>query len=270
MPARDLVQEHDLAAPLLDPQRVAGEARQLRRQGRQLVKVGGEQAAAAIDLVQMLDHRPGQRQPVIGGRTAADLVQDHEAARAGEIEDAGGLDHLDHEGRPAAGEIVGRPDAREQPVDHADRAPWPPARSCPSGPGPRSARSGAGRCSCRPCSGPVSSHRAPSSPRSQSLATKSSGCPGERLLDHRMAAALDQERVAIVDLRPAVALLDRPGSASPAARSSSASADAVRRLPRRRPAPLTQLLEQLQLQRQRPLARRWRSGSPARASSAVL
>ena len=39
----DLVQEHDVAAPLLDPQRVAGQTRQLRRQGGQLVKVGGEQ-----------------------------------------------------------------------------------------------------------------------------------------------------------------------------------------------------------------------------------
>ena len=37
------------------------------------------------------------------------------------VEDRGGLDHLDHEGRAAAREIVGRADAAaEQPVDHAE------------------------------------------------------------------------------------------------------------------------------------------------------
>ena len=36
-------------------------------------------------------------------------------------EDRGGLDHLDHEGRAAAREIVRRADAAEQAVDDADR-----------------------------------------------------------------------------------------------------------------------------------------------------
>src|SRR5438874_195297 len=37
---------------------------------------------------------------------------------AGLIEDRRGLHHLDHEGRASAREIVGRPNAREQPVDN--------------------------------------------------------------------------------------------------------------------------------------------------------
>ena len=59
-------------------------------------------------------------EPVEGRGAAADLVEHDEGARARLIEDRGRLDHLDHEGRAAAGEIVGRADAAEQTVDDAD------------------------------------------------------------------------------------------------------------------------------------------------------
>ena len=68
----------------------------------------------------MLDRRPGDGEAVEGGGAAADLVEDDERARAGLVEDGGGLDHLDHEGGAAAGEIVGGADAAEQAVDDAD------------------------------------------------------------------------------------------------------------------------------------------------------
>jgi hypothetical protein len=68
----------------------------------------------------MLDRGPGDREPVEGRGAAADLVEDDERARSGLVQDRGGLDHLDHEGRASAREIVGRADAREQPVDDAD------------------------------------------------------------------------------------------------------------------------------------------------------
>ena len=42
------------------------------------------------------------------------------SARRRLVEDGGGFDHLDHEGRPAARQIVGRADAREQLVHDAD------------------------------------------------------------------------------------------------------------------------------------------------------
>ena len=104
-------------------------------------------------LVQMLDHRPGDRQPVERRGAAPDLVENDERAPRRLIEDRGGLDHLDHEGRAAAGEIVGRADAREQPVDDADMRVRRRHGRCPSAPGWRSARSAADRWICPPCSG---------------------------------------------------------------------------------------------------------------------
>ena len=94
--------------------------RQLGGERGQLVVMRGEQRAAAIVLVQMLDRRPGDRQPVEGRGAAADLVEDDQRAFAGLIEDRRGLDHLDHEGRAPARQIVGGADAGEQPIDHAD------------------------------------------------------------------------------------------------------------------------------------------------------
>ena len=44
--------------------------------------MGGEQGAAAIDVVQMLDRRPGDRQAVECRGAAADLVEDDEGALA--------------------------------------------------------------------------------------------------------------------------------------------------------------------------------------------
>ena len=120
MPGDHLVQKDDVALPFLDPHGVAGERRELRRERRQLVVVGGEQGAAAIDLVQMLERRPGDREPVEGRGAAADLVEDDQRARPRLVQDRRGLDHLDHEGRAAAGQIVGGADPAEQPVDDAD------------------------------------------------------------------------------------------------------------------------------------------------------
>jgi hypothetical protein len=88
---------------------------------RELMIMGREQAAAAVAVVDRLDNRPGDGEPVIGGRAAADLVEDHEAARAGLAQDGGGLDHLDHEGGAAAGEIVRGADPAEQAIDQPER-----------------------------------------------------------------------------------------------------------------------------------------------------
>ena len=82
--------------------------------------MGREQAAAAALVVDRLDHRPGDGEAVIGRGAAADLVEDDEAARRRLGEDRRGLDHLDHEGRAAAREIVRCADAAEQAVDEAE------------------------------------------------------------------------------------------------------------------------------------------------------
>ena len=68
----------------------------------------------------MLDHGPGDRQAVEGRRAPPDLIQDHQRPVRRLIEDAGRLDHLDHERRASPRQIVGRADAGEQPVDDAD------------------------------------------------------------------------------------------------------------------------------------------------------
>ncbi len=70
-----------------------------------------EQRAAAVALMQMLDRGPGDRQAVEGRGAAADLVEDDQRPLAGLVEDHGGLDHLDHEGRAAPRQIVGGADA---------------------------------------------------------------------------------------------------------------------------------------------------------------
>ena len=106
-----LVQEHHVALPFLDPHGHVGEAIELAGKRRELVEVSCEQGAAAIGLMQVLDRRPGDRQPVESRGAAPDLVEDHERAPAGLIEDRCGLDHLDHEGRAPAREIVGGADA---------------------------------------------------------------------------------------------------------------------------------------------------------------
>ncbi|MCY1177816.1 hypothetical protein D9M73_181400 [compost metagenome] len=68
----------------------------------QFVIMRGEQAAAAIVVMDRLDHRPGNGEPVIGRGAAPDLVEDDEAARRGLRQNGGGLDHFDHEGRATA------------------------------------------------------------------------------------------------------------------------------------------------------------------------
>ncbi len=93
-----------------------------RRVGQigQLVVVRGEQRPRSRRLVgdDELGDRPGDAHAVERRRAAADLVEDDQAPRRRGVEDAGGLAHLDHERRVAAGDVVGGADAGEDPVDH--------------------------------------------------------------------------------------------------------------------------------------------------------
>ena len=73
-----------------------------------------------MTFVQVLQHRPGDGQPVEGGRAAPDLVEDHQAALRRLVEDCRRLGHLDHEGGAAARQVVGGADTGEEPVGHAD------------------------------------------------------------------------------------------------------------------------------------------------------
>ena len=169
---RDLVQEDDVALPFLYPHRVAGEAIELRGERGQLVIMRREQGAAAIAVVEMLDRSPGDREPVIGRGAAADLVEDDEGARPRLVEDRRGLDHLDHEGRAAAREIVGRADPAEEPIDDADLRRLRRARRSPSGRARQSSAFWRRKVLLPAMFGPVSSQSRCASSRSQSLATK--------------------------------------------------------------------------------------------------
>ena len=94
----NLVQEDNAALPFLHPHGGVGQALQFLRQHRQFVEMGGEQAAAAINFVQVLDGGPGDGQPVEGGGAAADFVEDDQRAFAGLVQNCRRLHHLDHEG----------------------------------------------------------------------------------------------------------------------------------------------------------------------------
>ena len=117
---RHLMQEHDFVLPFLDPHGVRRQCGQAFLECAQFVEVGGKQRPAFVDVVQMFQRRPGDREAVEGGGAAADLVENHQAVRCRLVEDGRGLDHLDHEGRSPARQIVGGADAAEQPVDDAD------------------------------------------------------------------------------------------------------------------------------------------------------
>ncbi len=70
--------------------------------------------------VNELDHSPGDGKPVVGAGASPDLVEDHQAAWRGVMEQVGCLQHLDHEGRlPGMNHVLGA-DAGEDSVDHSD------------------------------------------------------------------------------------------------------------------------------------------------------
>ena len=117
---RDFVQKDDIVLPFLDAHGVAGKARQGLRQAGELMIVRGEEGAAFVGLVQIFEAGPGDGKSVVGRRAAADLVEDDQRAFRRLIEDRRGFDHLDHEGRASARQIVRRADAAEQAVHRAD------------------------------------------------------------------------------------------------------------------------------------------------------
>ena len=93
---------------------------QAPRQRRQLVIVGRKQCAGTdrscrYSTVAHAIERPSN---VAVPRPISSRMTSERSRRL--IEDRGGLDHLDHERRAPARQIVGRADAREQPVDDAD------------------------------------------------------------------------------------------------------------------------------------------------------
>ncbi len=187
---------------MVQAERIAG-----LRQPRQLVIMRREQAAGAQGLVHRLDHRPGQRHPVIGRGPASDLVEDHERTGRRLREDRRGLDHLDHEGRAPARQIVRSADPAEQAVGDADL--------------------GAGRRHETPClrqqqdqrvlaqEGRFAAHIGPAD-QPQPVVLRQHAIIGDEaliaarqgLLDHRVAPGRDGETGLVDQFGPAPAALD--------------------------------------------------------------
>ena len=134
--------------------------RQPIRQFGKLVEMCGENGAAADRRVQRLQHRPGDRQAVERRGAAADLVHHHQRARAGLVQDRGGLGHFDHEGGAPARQVVRRRRRGRTAGPPRRCAPTPPAPAGRPAPARRSARSAAERSTCRPCSGRSAAARA--------------------------------------------------------------------------------------------------------------
>ena len=114
------MEEDHIALPFLDGDGGVLDPIELVCELRHLVVMRGEERAAAVDVVQVFKRCPGDGKPVIGRRSAPDLVENDDGAVVGLVQDRGGLDHLDHEGRAAPREVVGRADPAEDLADDAD------------------------------------------------------------------------------------------------------------------------------------------------------
>ena len=68
----------------------------------------------------VLHDRAGDGHSVVGGSASSDLVEKHEGTRRNVVEDHRGLEHLHHEGRLSAGNVVRSTDAGEYLVAVAD------------------------------------------------------------------------------------------------------------------------------------------------------
>ena len=80
----------------------------------------GKQRPCPVHVVQMFQRGPSDGETIISGRPAANFIKDDQGAVIRLVQDRGGFDHLDHEGRAPARQIVRRADATEKLADNAD------------------------------------------------------------------------------------------------------------------------------------------------------
>ena len=115
--ALELVEEDDAIAMLDRVEVHVGDVRDRGLQLRELEVVRRKERVAARHFREVARNGVGEREPVEGRGATADFVDQHQALRGRVVEDRGGLGHFHHERRTSAGEVVGRPDAREDAVD---------------------------------------------------------------------------------------------------------------------------------------------------------
>mmetsp|Transcript_11407 Transcript_11407/g.23002 ORF Transcript_11407/g.23002 Transcript_11407/m.23002 type:complete len:371 (-) Transcript_11407:782-1894(-) len=90
------------------------------RQLSELMEVGGEERTAAHLGDNVLGDGPREAEAVIGGSASAQLVDDHEGALGGTLEDGGRLEHLRHERRDATRLAITGAHARQDAISDGD------------------------------------------------------------------------------------------------------------------------------------------------------
>ena len=82
--------------------------------------VSCKQRPTVIDLVDVFQGGPGNRQPIKCRGAAPNLVEDNQRTIRRLIKNGRGFHHLNHKSRPAPGQIIRRPDAAKHPVNDAN------------------------------------------------------------------------------------------------------------------------------------------------------
>ena len=113
------VQEHDFLADLAHRDVEVANVLELLGELRQLVIMRRKDRLAPDAVVQALGDRPGDRDAIVGRCATADLIEQHQAPARSGVQDRARLTHLDHKGRLAAHQVVGRADAREKTIHDA-------------------------------------------------------------------------------------------------------------------------------------------------------
>ena len=117
-----LAQEDDILAHLLHGDMIVLHAVIYAFQIVKLMIMSSEQCLRAVSpLVDVLHDRAGDRHTVICGSTSSDLVKKHQRSRRYIVQDHRSLEHLHHEGRLSAGNIVRSTYAGEELVTISDR-----------------------------------------------------------------------------------------------------------------------------------------------------
>ncbi|OPZ97911.1 MAG: hypothetical protein BWY71_01435 [Planctomycetes bacterium ADurb.Bin412] len=154
----------------------------------------------------MLRNRPRQRQPVIGARPPADLVQDHQRPLRGVVDDVGRLGHLHHEGGLAPRQFVAGADPRENPIDQPDLGAFGRDETARLRQQHQQGR--------LPDIGALAAHVRPGNDRQVPVPVSQGHVVGHELagklgLQHRMPALRNHHFLLLVQLRPAVVPLPR-------------------------------------------------------------
>src|ERR1043166_2854466 len=119
--ARDyLAEENNLLVPFADGDIEIADAFAFYRELRQLVVMRCEQCSRFDLVMEKFGDAPGDRQTIERRCPAADLIENHEAALGGIVNDVRGLVHLHHERGLPAREIVVRAHARENAIYQTD------------------------------------------------------------------------------------------------------------------------------------------------------